>query len=424
MNNGDDIVFDVNTFLPSPSDWFSTSVEYDGWGRAEFSDPAGSVEGETRVSFDESGEATVEMRPDLSTMEADRELRFGLTELLSGAKPTPQPDGTFFLSYNFSMSNPCTRLEVTTAHGTFISHDVPYHARDQTRGEGQDQVIDRITFDVFVSQFDSGTHHEPKYWVLPLTNFVSEFRPGPTELGRHPLRIYPTPEVPDEITHVMHGPDYERDERRAMSALLAANSENRLIAFEFNGTPGFIERLPNYGERKDNLLTETERLLPTAIMVGEVDKDYSNNNLDDLERWLRPQDLLMLLTLATGTEVGSSWIELRDEQGRLVRRFHRRLHETRFSRGHRIVDELPFKDEHREQKRPTGTGYLITKASRSNELGQSALRTAILHLVRSKYRGQRMDESLAHLCRGLDGICEHYGLARQNLTESLDEYGL
>ena len=33
-----------------------------------------------------------------------------------------------------------------------------------------------------------------------------------------------------------------------------------------------------------------------------------------------------------------------------------------------------------------------------------------------------MDEGLAHLCRGLDGLCEHYSLARQNLTESLDEY--
>lgn len=48
--------------------------------------------------------------------------------------------------------------------------------------------------------------------------------------------------------------------------------------------------------------------------------------------------------------------------------------------------------------------------------------TAILHLVRSKYRGQSLDESLAHLCRGLDGLCEHYDLARQNLTQSLDEF--
>lgn len=418
FDEGDDIVFDANAFLPSPSDWFATNVEYEGWGRAEFSDPEASVEGETRVSFDESGEATIEMRPDLNTMKADRELRFGLTELLSGAKPTLRPDGTFFLSYNFTMSNPCMRLEVTTAHGTFISHDVPYHGRNQTRGEGQDQVIDRITFDVFISQFDSKTHHKPKYWVLPLANFISEFRPGPTELGQHPLRIYPTPEVPDEITHVMHGPNYERDERRAMSALLAANSENRLIAFEFNGVPGFIERLPDYGERKDNLLTETERLLPTAVMVGEVANDHSNNDLEDLEQWLRPQDLLMLLTLATGTEVGASWIELRDEQGRLVRRVHRRLRETKFTKGHRVIDELPFQGE----KRPTGTGYLITKACGSNELEQSALRTAILHLVRSKYRGHSLDESLAHLIRGLDGLCEHYDIARQNLTENLDEY--
>jgi hypothetical protein len=111
LNNEDDTLFHTNMFLPSPSEWFSTSVEYKGWGRAEFVDPRGSVEGATRVSFDECGEATIEMLPDPGTMRADRDLRFGLTELLSGAEPV-ESKGTFVLAHNFSMQNPCTRLEV------------------------------------------------------------------------------------------------------------------------------------------------------------------------------------------------------------------------------------------------------------------------------------------------------------------------
>lgn len=436
MNNGDDTLFQTNKFLPSPSDWFSTSVEYEGWGRAEFSDPKGSVEGETRVSFDEFGEATIEMLPDPGTMKANRELRCGLTELLSGAEPVDSK-GTFVLAHNSSMQNPCTQLEVTTSHGRFVAQDIPYHELSQSWSEGEEEVVDTITFDVFDSRFDSQTKGEPTYWVLPLTNFVSEFRKSVAQLDRHPLRIYPTPQLPPEIIQALSRSDDERDDESdtetgsgvrkgdALSVWLAATSKNRLIAFEFDEGLGFIERLPDYDDRKDELLAGTSHSLTTAVMVGTVGKAGSmrpSTDADELERWLRSQDLLMVLTLATGTEVGAPWIELRDAGGRLVRRFHRRLRQTRFSRGHRIIDELPFKEEQRDQKRPTGTGYLITKACGADELGQSALRTAILHLVRSKYRGQSLDESLAHLCRGLDGLCEHYDLARQNLTESLDEY--
>jgi len=230
------------------------------------------------------------------------------------------------------------------------------------------------------------------------------------------LRVFPTPEVPEQITCVLYGPNYDRDKSRAISALLAANSKNRLIIFQVNDALGFIERLPDHEDRKDSLLAGKERARLTAVMVGEVGNNPCGS-LEDLEQWMRPHNLLMLLTLAAGNEVGAPWIELRDDQGRLVRRFHRRMREARFSRGHRVIDELPFKDD---QGYKTGTGHLITRAFNSGELEQPALRTSILHLVRSKYRGQSLDESLTHLCRGLDGLCEHYGLARQNLTQSLD----
>lgn len=58
-------------------------------------------------------------------------------------------------------------------------------------------------------------------------------------------------------------------------------------------------------------------------------------------------------------------------------------------------------------------------APRLEALDQLPLRSSILHLVRSKHRDQSLDNMMAHLCRGLDGLCEYYGVARQNLTESL-----
>lgn len=409
--------FDPSEFLPSPSDWYSTTVEYEGWGRAEFADPEGSVEGPTRVTFDELGGASIEMRPDLRTLHAERPLRFGLTELLTGVSPRTD-GGVASLTWNLASENPCINLEVTTSQGRFSTRDVLRHGRRQTLDDGdQERVVERIFFDVFASRFDAEEARKPKYWVLPLTNFVPKWRQMRAELDRHPLRVFPTPEIPEDIINLPHGLDEERAKDRAISALLAANSKNRLIAFEFNEAPGFIERLPDYEDRKEDLLEGKERIRPTAIMVGEVGSN-PGGTLDEVERWLRPQDLLMLLTLATGTEVGASWIELRNDQGRLVRRFHRRLREAQYSKGRRVIDDLPFEDG---EGRDTGIGYLITRAvSKSKELGQSALRIAILHLVQSKYQDQSLDESMARLCRGLDGLCEHYSLAKQNLTRSLN----
>lgn len=409
------MTFNPNDFLPSPSGWFSTTIEYDGWGRAEFTDPQGSVEGPTRVSFDELGNASIEMRPDLRTLQADRPLRFGLIELLSGAKPQ-EDQGSASLVRTPSSWNPCTGLEVETPQGRFSSRDVSYHGHNEVWGVNE-EVVQRITFDVFISRFDSDKYKESTYWVLPLTNFVAKLRPAPAEFGQHPLRIFPTPTVPDELTYIPSGPGEEEATMRAYMALQAAHSRHRLIVYEFNGAPGFIEKLPDYKDREEELLAGKERTQTTAVMVGEVGPNPAGT-LDEVEPWLRSHDLLMLLTLATGTEVGATWIELRDEDGRLVRRFHRQLREARFSRGHRVIEELPLRDG---EGRATGTGRLITRAaSESKELGQSALRTAILHLVRSKYWDQSLDESLAHLCRGLDGLCEHYGFARQNLMEGLN----
>ena len=408
------MTFDPREFLPVSSDWFSTRPEYEGWGRAEFSSPRGILEGPAEVHFDELGESSVVMRPDLNTLRSERTLRFGLDEFLSGAEPRRAGEH-WILSRNLTSQNPCTKLEVWSKTGTFSTQDISGHGGSFIYGESSDEV-ENLTFDVFMSQFHAEKCGDPKYWVLPLTNFVVEWRRGRIDLNRHPLRIFPTPEVPEEITYVPFGPDHDRLRNKAFLALDAANSKNKLIAFESNGAVGFIERLPDYEDRKEELLAGKERTQLTAVMVGEVVPD-SLGDLGDVAERLLSHDLLLLLTLATGIEIGAPWIELRDDQGRLVQRFHRRLREARFSRGYRLIDELPFKDG---EGRGTGIGYFITRALESKDLGQSALRTAILHLVRSKYRDQSLDESIAHLCRGLDGLCEYYEVAKQNLTESLD----
>lgn len=404
------MTFDARDFLPSPSDWFRADVEYEGWGRAMFSDPEGSIEGPVSIRFDEMGGAGIEMKADPSTLQTERTLRFGLDEFLSGEEPT-LAGGHYVLSTTLASRNPCVELEVETPTGVFRTRDVSISV-PRLGAE-----VREVRFDARWSRFDVADAPDPKYWVLPLSNFVSDWRwRPPYELDRHPLRIFPTPEVPDEFARALYGPDYERDRRRMTSAFLAAESKNYLIIFEFGGALGFVERLPDYRDRKDSLLSGEDQARLTAVMVGDVGANPSAD-FDEVERWLRPFDLLALLALATGSEVGAPWVELRDGEGGLVRRIHRPLRRPRFRRGHRVIDEIPFKDD---ASLPTGTGRLITRAlSRSEKFGEAFLNVAIVNLVRSKYRDQGLEESLVYLFRGLDGLCEKHGVAKQNLAQSL-----
>ena len=95
--------------------------------------------------------------------------------------------------------------------------------------------------------------------AVPLANFLSKFRQRHQELDQHPLRIYPTPAV---------SPD--SSDREAIRAFYKANAKNHLICYEFNQGLGFIEALPDYETREENLLSGREGYAVTTLMVGNV----------------------------------------------------------------------------------------------------------------------------------------------------------
>src|SRR5829696_7194996 len=409
------MTFDVRDYLPSPANWFAAEIEYQGWGVADFADPKGSIEGPVTIRYSESGRASAEMILEPGALRSERTLRFGLMEFLSGAQPRVV-DGSFTFSPS-SSQNPCVNLRVETSEGVIRTGSVVAHG--YRTGYGWDNEGDpgeQVSFEFYSAEYEGHEPTEPRYWVLPLINFVSDLRWSRPELDRHPLRIFPTTEVPEEITRVRQGPDKEEHDRRAMLALLAANHENRLITFDFNGALGFVERLPDFENRRDSLLRGDAQTRLTAVMVGEIGPNPTAD-FDEIAQWLHPADQLSLLTLATGTEVGSPWVEIRDAEGRLVRRSHQHHHMRQFRKGHQLVEERPFKDK----RSLTGIGRLITRAmSCSSSFGEGFLRVAIWNLVRSKYDGQTFEESLAYLCRGLDGLCETHEVARKFLRDSLN----
>jgi len=366
----------------TPNLWFTSSVTYTGDGRAEFAQPAGVRSGPGSASYDEYEESV-----DIDDA--------GFEPAEAPLLGTDQPNSEQVLEHTESSSslplqsmgiNPCTHLYISTSDGLFSATDgVPYALNNNRR-----------QYRPWHAQFDVHTAQPAAYWVLPLTNFISEFSEAHPELDRHPLRIYPTPDIPTDL------PANEQ-----YAATSYANSKNRLIIFELEGTLGFIEPLPDYEERKEQLLKRRERHAVTAVMVGSV----GAHSIDDaaLDDWF-PFTFLRLLGVASGSAIGAPWIEFRDAAGHLVRRVHRHLGRPAFSKGRAVISE----------KRHHGIEQLLTQASLSPYFRQDRLRVPLKHLVGAGNQNNTLEERLMYLFRALEGLCRSHGLSEQNSMDGLD----
>jgi hypothetical protein len=106
----------------------------------------------------------------------------------------------------------------------------------------------------------------------------------------------------------------------------------------------------------------------------------------------------------------------RDEDGRLVRRFHTFLGVKPFRKGRRLMEEIPMSAGGGIR----ATGRLIECAcSRSNDFGETFVRIAIVHLVRAKYEDQTLDDQMSHLARGFETLCKRYRTIKEALGRNL-----
>src|SRR5882762_8719316 len=106
------MIFDPENIPIALNDWFSTRIEYEGRGRAEFLDPHGAMEGRTRVEINENGTSKIEM----AIEGMDEEWPLPLMQRISGQKPL-ETGGA--IPFTGGPSNPCTRLSISTPQGEF-----------------------------------------------------------------------------------------------------------------------------------------------------------------------------------------------------------------------------------------------------------------------------------------------------------------
>jgi hypothetical protein len=377
----DETVWELCSPIPNP--WFSSEIIYEGLGIAEFEKPKGIIEGNTTISVNEAGDLKVEMEYEKLITE---ETIYG-TENFKYMKFLYQSnsnDNT--VAIGIENRNPCSGLIVKTKDGTFNSDGKIFW----NAGFGLD---DKIIFYLFNGSYKTASKSHPKYWVMPLINFISSFpRTNNAELLQHPLRLLRIPEVPE----------FSDEHQKEIAYLAILNSMN-LIEFFFGEYLGFIQPVLEYEERAKKIKSGEIKRHITALMVSEI--------LAKIDVRTFSTDFSDLLSFAVGTEVIAPWIEIRDEKGMLLERKHIYHHDTHYRKGYAAIEE-PLHN---------GIGQLLTCASNSEEFGKSYFRVLIAHLIRLQPYGRQIEDHLDLICRTFDTLCEEFGLSTQNLYAYLPQ---
>src|ERR1041384_5606712 len=300
---------------------FLDHVDYDGRGRAEFNKPRGAVEGVVSAHFDENGNSAITMTVD--RVEVGKSQQSSLMELFSG----------------LGRSN-CTSLTVESPSGVFSIKEGVHVGFSLGGSTGT------VTFHTLRSQFNSSARADARYWLLPLSNFVSRFPTCHPDVETHPLRLRLSETLDDS----------------------GRRNTDHVITFDSCGQLGYIQPLLNYENRVADLEEGRERHRLTALMIGNAESTSVTDG--EWESWF-PFDFFRLMSLATGVSVGAPWIEFRDAAGQLVSRVHRNFELASFNQGHRVIEEGIN----------SGLGYLLTRYQASADRGNPFLNVALKHVI-------------------------------------------
>lgn len=353
--------------------WFSEEIEYEGTGSLRYRDPAGTFTGPAKAVIGADGRVKLtiaEPNCDIGDMQNPGWwFFFNATKLVSedGKVSWGGGGGTPNVCEQASMSAETGQLNVLR-HG--VGADV-----DCVNDFPVDFELKSITVSPNHCIFQTNSAEVPKYWVVPLINFLGiDFQLPRRESGLedHPLRLH---------------------------------SSRGLCAFRYKGKPAFIEPVVEYTERSKALENGDIRSALTAVMVGEV-VDEPDFSLGDSTP--EPASLLTALDLVDGTEVGAPWIEYRDASGNLVGRWHARLRPPEWRRKQDIILE------------PNLSHYLECAAKRIPAM-DGYFHFSMTALLRSFSSMSFIDNSLSLVCASLDSLCNREGLSEEDLIAVLSD---
>jgi len=314
------------------NNWFQTNFKYSGTGYAKFDSPVGLLKGQCSGLCKEDGNLEIELK-------------------VEETEESPNP----FAIVNGDLGK-CIELKFETDEGIFSSDNLVVSGSSY----GDEYIV---SFVPLISKFQSKNTQKTKYWVMPLSNLITEFLETSRSLDDHPL----------------------------------TNNKLQKILFTFNQEIALIEPIENYKQKEDDLKKGITNRLITALAIGTLNNQL--HLLDQLENWY-PIDIIMILSLASGGIIGSPWREIRSEDGELISRIHINSYGSSFKKSRGAI---------RETFHRGCTGKLLNKALSSPEFGKSNLRVLIRHLMDSN-AGPTLEDKFMPLCIAFDMLMNIYKL--------------
>jgi hypothetical protein len=347
--------------------WFTTAYDYSGPAKVVFEDPHAEFFGPASVGPDENGQPSVEITVEHSVPAIQD--GFDLAAIQLGSKTLP--DGVRMIGFGGGAPNRAG-VTVQTKEGVFeTAPSWEYRFSDLSPDT---PLTLRLT--PMKSEYRVDNLAREKFMVLPLSGFTSEFPKPSTVLSGHPL-------------HIQGAED---------------SSAAGCIPFGVNGELAFIQQLPGAGEGGKGTKPWSGETVLTAVAVVPI----ADPAITDFRGWFL-NVFLRLLDLATGSAVGTPWIEVRDENGRLVRRLHLAINQSkRSSDGYAALDTIHWQN-----------GEFLTSALSSAEAKEPFFSIALRHCCRAGVKGLSIEDQLAHIVRALECLCARYGFSKQELTDGL-----
>ena len=354
--------------------WLEEEVVYEGWGRAEFSDPKGYVEGTTKVIFSPESQSSCFMTVENSEPASI----FGLSPLLSGEKPIQTKEGlTLSLS---SRGNLCSKLTIRCQDGVFSTDKISF-PHETSLGNGI------VSFGVWEGRYDRSNAGNPRFFAIPLLNFLTKFYLGKRKSFEHPLRF-------------LHISDMKGDDDASRRLLF--NMTDMTIPYYFKEGVAFIDPVPSFDETCKSIQNREQQRRITGVLIGDCMSVPDNTNA--IYDYFTPR-FRSLIALGTGQLIAAPWIEFRTEDNILVSRFHH-----------------PAGDANYEPNRapvPGCLGRLVYVGMEARIEQEEAWNVACLHAARAGRENAALEENIHYSILGLETLGKAFDFSRCNLLDEL-----
>lgn len=338
---------------------------YSGSCEVIIDNPTGKITGEATVRVASNSHAVAKIS--IHELEAPPEYENSILAFLNASPPKRQGKGTVISIAASANERRITSLTVETESGTF-SATSGLLADPVFFGLGSNDTLSIVLNDLV---FCRRTDAVAKYWLVPLQGPFEEFyRP-----------------------------------RLAPSQLLALDGEG-YISFSADGRACGVQIFSKEKAPKHPLANYD------AIAFGEL--RGAADSREDIWAAL-PRGLVNALSFSIGADVTAPWIELRGEDGKLIRRFFYRL-------GHRLTDDgfRAFSPVNECQGDSGMSAFL--KAFFSAPAGKRDSLIVPINLMRSGAPGSfNIEDSITDLIKALDNLCKSHGLTTQELLSRLEK---